>query len=268
MKNLILNFFLFILSNKLIFRFFAKFKQLIDNNIIKIKHNDFNAKFYNNSWITDFRYRTFSSKEPETLDWIDNFSSNSVFWDIGANIGLYSIYAAKKKSIRVYSFEPSPLNIELLVKNISINFLKNIIVIPIAITDKIKVDKFKMSNVVSGGALSVFGEEYDQDGNPFKEILSFHTLGADLNSLESIYKISKPNYIKIDVDGIEHLILQGATKILDQCKSILIEINDEFTNHSEQCLSILKENGFKNTNIEYQKNIRKNQIWVKNVKNN
>ena len=53
--------------------------------------------FYIN-YYTSLRVNTFYSKEPETLKWIDNFNEdkNIIFWDIGANIGLYSIYAALK----------------------------------------------------------------------------------------------------------------------------------------------------------------------------
>ena len=51
--------------------------------------------------LIDWRVRTIFSKEPDTIKWIDNFNSNKkiIFWDIGANIGLYSIYAACKHKI-------------------------------------------------------------------------------------------------------------------------------------------------------------------------
>ena len=38
-----------------------------------------------------FRAETFKTKEPETIEWIDSFKKNSVFWDIGANVGIYSL---------------------------------------------------------------------------------------------------------------------------------------------------------------------------------
>jgi len=63
------------------------------------------------NFLMRYRYNTFFSKEPETLNWIDGFEQNSVFYDIGANVGLYSIYAAKKKNAQVYSFEPSFLTL-------------------------------------------------------------------------------------------------------------------------------------------------------------
>ena len=57
-------------------------------------------------------------KEPETISWINNFYKFKInkkikFWDIGANIGVYSIYAGKKyKNIEIVSFEPSTSNLE------------------------------------------------------------------------------------------------------------------------------------------------------------
>ena len=62
-----------------------------------------------------YRAKTFSTKEPETLEWIDSFSKSSVFWDIGSNIGLYSIYASLN-GIKSFSFEPMPENINQLKK--------------------------------------------------------------------------------------------------------------------------------------------------------
>ena len=72
------------------------------------------------------RIQSLYKNEPETLNWIDNFQSNNskriVFWDIGASIGLYSIYAAVKiKDIEIISFEPSTSNARTLSRNTFIN---------------------------------------------------------------------------------------------------------------------------------------------------
>ena len=79
-------------------------------------------------------------KEPETLEWIDSFQrklKNSVL-GYGANIGLYSVYAAIKfKHIDVISFEPSTSNTRTLSRNISINDLEDkISIFPLALSDK------------------------------------------------------------------------------------------------------------------------------------
>ena len=55
------------------------------------------------------------------LEWIDEFGEGGAFYDIGANIGIYSLYHAVTKSGKVYSFEPSVFNLRQLAKNISIN---------------------------------------------------------------------------------------------------------------------------------------------------
>ena len=69
------------------------------------------------------RANTFSSKEPETLEWIDSMQKKSILWDVGANVGTYSCYAAKKMELQVFAFEPSVFNLSLLAQNIYMNNL-------------------------------------------------------------------------------------------------------------------------------------------------
>ena len=71
-------------------------------------------KFYSINKMTKYRIDTFFSKEPDTISWIKSFKANSVFWDIGANIGLYSVYASRISNCQTYAFEPSVYNLELL----------------------------------------------------------------------------------------------------------------------------------------------------------
>ena len=78
-----------------------------------VLHKNFTMNFSLFNWINSYRIRTFSTKEFENLDWIDSIKSNSIFWDIGANLGLYSIYIAKSKKCKVFAFEPSVFNLEL-----------------------------------------------------------------------------------------------------------------------------------------------------------
>ena len=94
------------------------------NNQIKISYKNINFQLVNPTNLINYRIKTFHSKEPETLDWIDKFDNNSIFWDIGANIGLYSCYASLKKDCNVFSFEPSVFNLEILSRNIFINNLE------------------------------------------------------------------------------------------------------------------------------------------------
>ena len=96
-----------------------------------VKHKELKFQFFIPNRINYMRVDTFSTKEPETLQWIDTFKKKNTFWDIGANIGLYSCYAVKRAESQVYAFEPTVFNLELLAKNVYLNSLSNkIIIIP------------------------------------------------------------------------------------------------------------------------------------------
>lgn len=80
-------------------------------------------------WRVLKRIRTYSIKEPDTLDWLDNIKPGACYFDIGANIGQYSLYPAIKlgHGIRVFAFEPQSNNYYALNKNIYLNDLKDCI---------------------------------------------------------------------------------------------------------------------------------------------
>ena len=112
-------------------------KKIFRKNYYQINHNKKSLKFLNINSLTNFRNKTVFTKEPETLKFISNFKRNSIFWDIGANIGLYSCFAAKLMNCKVYAFEPSYFNLEVLVRNINKNELeKKITVIPLSVDKK------------------------------------------------------------------------------------------------------------------------------------
>jgi FkbM family methyltransferase len=148
---------------------------------------------------------------------------------------LYSIYAAKKRGAHVFAFEPSVFNLELLARNIYINELQDkIIIIPVALSDALGPSKFKMSSTAWGGALSTFGQDFDQYGNKLKSIFEYQTIGVSMNDAVSLLGIPAPDFIKIDVDGIEHLILRGGANILNHVQSVLVEISDDFAQQAEE----------------------------------
>jgi FkbM family methyltransferase len=194
--------------------------------------------------LNQYRISTFASKEPETLDWIDAIPEGSVLWDVGANIGLYTIYAAKARNCHVFAFEPSVFNLELLARNIFINSLqRQVSIVPIALSDKVGSNMFKMSNTNLGGALSTFGESFDQNGNIMNEVFEYQTIGVSMNDAVRLLEIPTPNYIKIDVDGIEHFILRGGANVLNKVDSVLIEINDDFVSQAQQTIQHLTNAG-------------------------
>jgi len=214
------------------------------NFVKNVYHNNHKLKFVSPNRLIEWRLNTFSLKEPETLEWIDSMPANSNFWDIGANIGLYSIYAALTKNCKVFSFEPSFFNLEVLGRNINLNNLQDSIkIFPIALFNMNKLDELKFTNTEWGGALSSFASDKNFSGDIIKPVLSYTTVGMSMDSLPDIFNVSMPDFIKLDVDGIEHIILEGGPNILKNVKSILIEINDLYKYQSMNCIKILKDSG-------------------------
>ena len=219
------------------------------------------------NFLMRYRHKTFFSKEPETIKWIDGFNKGSTFFDIGANIGLYSIYAAEVKNSNVYAFEPSFFNLEFLARNIYFNKLvQKINIIPIALNNSIGINDFNLSTTDWGGALSTFDKSYDENGDEMEPNFKYRTVGFNLDTLVDLLNIKKADYIKIDVDGLEHIILSGAKQVLKNAKEILIEVNDDFYEQKEYVENILSELNFfreKKVNINTITNKFSNQIWKK-----
>ena len=123
--------------------------------------------------------------------------------------------------------------------------------------------------------LNSFGVEYGFDGEVFNSEVEYSLPGFNIDELceKQILK-DAPSIIKIDVDGIEHLILQGAKNIIssDKCKSILIEVNQNFHAQNKKVNYLLKNAGFILLKDFYEVNLKKNnkfshvnnQIWIKN----
>ena len=131
------------------------FNQIINTTmqrVHEVSHGGLTLKFATPNSLCDWRAKTFSTKEPETLEWIDLIPKDSILWDVGANIGLYSIYAAKRRNCKVYAFEPSVFNLELLARNIFTNGLTDqICIMPVALSDQLGTNQMHMTTTVWGG---------------------------------------------------------------------------------------------------------------------
>lgn len=251
-----------IISKKSFLTPFKEFLHKDSYKTIEILNQKVNFFIPNN--LVEWRVDTFFNKEPETLDWIDSFDNRKeiIFWDIGANIGLYSIYAALKyNNCKVISFEPSTSNLRTLSRNISINKLENKIrIFTNPLTNK--SDKFLQmneGNFVEGGALNVFGENYDFEGKKFSSSMNYYVLGKSINSIIENKILDIPSHIKIDVDGIEHLILEGGNKYLNHphLLSLSVEINENFTEQYQRVLKIMNDYNFKFLHKKHNEEVAK-----------
>lgn len=202
----------------------------------------YNGHFYSivNHYECYMRAINFETKEKDTLQWIDEFNKNDVLYDIGANIGVYSLYAASKiKS--VYAFEPHHQNYSNININKGLNKLKNLKIYCLAFDNSPGFGSFYHYKSNPGSSTSQLNRKVDHSNKKF-EVL--HEQEIVIESLSSFIKKSKsfPNHIKIDVDGIEFQILEGLETHLkdERLKSILVEITGDSTKYEK----LFKSNGF------------------------
>mgnify|MGYP001160991673 FL=1 len=229
--------------------FLIYFNDFLNKDFYKIQNiKNKKINFFIPNAVTKWRVNTLFDKEPETIEWIDNFKNINnepiIFWDIGSNIGLYSIYAASiHKHIKIYSFEPSTSNLRILSRNISINNL----------SDKISIAQFPLSKknfqfsemneqeFKEGWSMNTYGKPTDYEGKEFKPLQKYKILGLSIDYLVESNILETPNYIKIDVDGIEDEILAGGIKSLtnQNLKSISIELNKNYESQYKNVINIM-----------------------------
>ncbi len=188
------------------------------------------------------------TKEPETIDWINSFNKEDIFYDIGANIGIYTLWAAVSKNIRVFCFEPEAHNFAILNSNIQANNLtKQCHPFCIGISDKVGITYLQ-----SAYAKPVTGQSGHQvrSGKVLDTaaIISGGGQGAITDTLDNLvnrHKLPCPTHIKIDVDGIEPAIVHGGQNILQSknVKTLMIEVNLKDIKHLKMISNII-DHGF------------------------
>lgn len=257
--------------NNLLYLLFKKnlliwFYTFIEEDSYEIKKlNKKKIIFFSPNHLVKFRVNTIFEKEPETIRWIDSFdrlNKEIIFWDIGANIGLYSIYSASKfRNIKVIAFEPSYGNLKILGRNLSINRLYDkVSIMPLPLQDKISNNVYFLENFYEGSAYnSILKRKNKLKFN--QNILK--TFSFSLDTIQKCYNLEYPKYIKIDVDGLENDILNGSSNILKNkyLKGILIEIDKKNKN---EILKLMKKNNFKLDSINSNKKFSSGKEESKN----
>lgn len=197
------------------------------------------------SLVSLWRARTLFTKEPDTIEWIDSFGRGELLYDIGANVGMYSIYAASK-GVKVIAFEPESQNYAQLNRNIFLNHLQNhVTALNLAVGNQCSIDYLYMSGFTVGGALNNLGSSVDYNHRPIEAKFKQGVMSISLDELIEKYNLPVPNHIKIDVDGLESEIIHGAEKTLGHAglKSILVELNESLSEDAN-VIGIMQRNGF------------------------
>lgn len=172
--------------------------------------------------------------EPETRFWIENYvKPNEVLWDIGANVGIFSVYAAMETGVKVYGFEPSSLNFALLSEHLALNEMSDkITILPIAFSDKQGIETLYFKSSEQGAACNGLGGAETQFGE-YKAEFQHAAISYTVDGFIKTFDIPAPDHIKLDVDGIEALILKGAQETLKKVKSLIVELEGKNANNAE-----------------------------------
>lgn len=195
---------------------------------------------------TAWRARTVFTKEPGTIAWLEEFRPGEVLVDIGANVGIYSLLAARFRDARVYAFEPESQNFSLLNQNIHRNSLDSLVTAYcVALTDQTKFDLLYLTKFAAGGSCHSFGESVSPDLKPRQSPFRQGCFATTLDALVQAGVLPVPQHVKIDVDGIEHKVVRGAEATFrdPRLKSVLVEINTGLDEHW-QVVDGMLEQGF------------------------
>lgn len=173
-----------------------------------------------------YRLDTLWSKEPETICWIDAMRPAAVFFDIGANVGVYSLYAASiHPDMQIYAFEPMAANYAALKANVKANGFANVHALHTAVGDGYGWRSFitdKSEAGCSGG--QVVDVKSKKAERTFLVSLDGLCYGRHADSIWGT-ALPVPNYIKIDIDGQEIMVMEGAQSVLSKISGLLVEVS-------------------------------------------
>lgn len=198
-----------------------------------------------------WRAETFFLDEPETIEWLDMIGPDDLLWDIGANVGLYAIYAAKVTGCRVVAFEPEAQNFAILMENIALNGLEDrVTAAMMPIIDKTGLGKLLIHAMTKGGAWNRFKSSDDSrtinSGPRRQSSLTQVLISASIDDLIDKFGLECPTHIKIDTDGNEPEIIGSARNTLKIPRLRHIMVEEERGEALFQGINdILRAEGFK-----------------------
>jgi len=213
----------------------------------EILHQGMKVFFVTPTVFTKWRVDSLFEKEPVTIQWIAKFAPDDVLVDVGANVGMYTIWAAKTRGVKVFAFEPEAQNYALLNRNIALNALGGLVkAYCLGLSDQAGYSELHLSNLQLGGSCHSLGERVDFAHRPMKPVFSQGCVAARLDDLVAGGVVLPPDHIKIDVDGFEPKVIAGARRVLEDGKvrSLLIETNQNLADHL-QMVEDLKSLGFR-----------------------
>lgn len=201
----------------------------------------------------EWRVTTMYTKEEDTVAWIRAMKAGETFYDIGANIGLYTLLAAKQ-GLAVFAFEPESQNFGVLIRNLAMNKLtkSQAVAFPFCISDEQRIDTLRLSSLIAGGSCHSFASNENFKREEKQWAYEQGSVSFSLDSLVFECGLPQPTHIKIDVDGFEDKVLKGASRVLGHAQSVLVEM-DSANAHHMSWKAALESQGFVTDEAEYTK---------------
>lgn len=215
---------------------------------VEVEDGQFRYRFRCETPYEAWRARTLLEKEEGTVRWIrSSVRSGEVFYDIGANIGLYTLLAGKRvgPTGAVYAFEPHVANVQSLLHNVTQNDLGgHVKVMSCALGEREGFFDFNYYAAQPGTSMSQLNDTRDSDDRQFQPVFSEYKYAATIDGLIAEKRIRPADHIKIDVDGNEMLIVRGMRGLLSSARppqTVQIEINPR---HKQQLYQYMNELGY------------------------
>lgn len=170
-----------------------------------------------------------------------------VVLDVGANAGLYTVIAARAvgASGHVYAFEPDERALALLRRNVEVNGLKNVTVIEAAVSDETGERPFAAASDTALSSLAAIQRD-DQQIEGWRTVRTVR-----LDDAIATHGIGGVRFLKIDVEGAEKLVLDGAANLLSRAPAGFTILFEAFERNAEafgytvrELLEILRSKGF------------------------
>jgi len=201
-----------------------------------VEHEGKTVSYLTPSSFLKWRVDSLFTKEPCTIEWIAQFRAGEVLVDVGANVGMYTVWAAKTRGVRVFAFEPESQNYGLLNRNLMLNGLgESVKAYCLALSDAAGLSELHLASTDPGTSCHQLGEKVDHHHRPAKPRFSQGCVSARLDDLVRDGVVPPPQHIKIDVDGFEPKVIAGAAQVLraPQTRSLLIEVNQNLPDHMQ-----------------------------------
>lgn len=212
--------------------------------LAEIKVDDKGGKFHLlvSNQMTAFRAKSFWTKEPHTIEWLRAIEPTDLLWDIGANVGVYTLFAAAR-GVPVMAFEPESQNFGMLNANIYYNRLSGLATAyPLAIGKITDIGDLYLTQFMTGGSCHQFGDKTSFSGE--KEMHADFRQGSMCLRAATVAELTgrSPTHVKIDVDGHEPDVVEGLMG-LPGLKSLIIETNWNRQDHKDM-VDLLESEGF------------------------